>query len=83
MSSGDTEFLDRIRRARDQLSDQFLYHPEVSLIDIGFDPEDSSADERLVLRIHLRTTASREQLDLPVEIDGIPVCVIIADYKLE
>jgi hypothetical protein len=54
MSPAEAEFLERARRARDQLSDQFLHHPEVSLIDIGVDPEGKEADKRIVLRVHLR-----------------------------
>ena len=83
MSQTDAEFMKRARRARDQLSDQFLHHPGVSLIDIGQDPEHGQADDRLVLRIHLRQALTREMIDLPTEIDGIPVRVIMADYRLE
>jgi len=83
MSINDADSLERLRRARNQLSDQFLHHPEVSLIDIGYDPEGDETEDRLVLRIHLRRASAKEQLNLPTEIDGIPVRVIVADYRLE
>lgn len=85
MSQADSEFWVKARRARDRLADQFLDHPDVSLIDIGYDldPEGGEAAERIVLRIHVRRSLAREVLGLPAEIDGIPVRVVVADYRIE
>lgn len=86
MSQIDLEFLDRARRARDKLGDRFLGHPDVRLIDIGRDPdetENNKATKRIVLRVHVKQSLSTEKLGLPAEIDGIPVRVVVADYRLE
>lgn len=85
MSQEDSESWTRARRARDKLVDQFLDHPGVSLIDIGYDldPEVGEATDRIVLRVHVGRSLTREMLGLPTEIDGIPVRVVVADYRLE
>jgi hypothetical protein len=79
----DPEFLARANRARDKLVDQILDHPEVSLIDIGYDLENPGTPKRIVLRVHLRQAAAKQTLGLPEEIDGIPVHVMTGDYRLE
>jgi len=85
MPKEDSEFWNKARRARDKLADQFLDHPDVSLIDIGYDPdrEGGGNAERIVLRVHVRRPLTKEELDLPAQIDGIPVRVLVADYRLE
>jgi hypothetical protein len=86
MSQIGPEFLDRARRARDKLGAQFLGHPDVRLIDIGHDPdeaENNKVTKRIVLRVHVKQPLSKEKLGLPPEIDGIPVRVVVADYRLE
>ena len=84
MSQRNSEFWNRARRARDKLVDQFLDHPDVNLIDIGYDvdQEGREATERIALRVHIRRSLARELLGLPAEIDGIPIRVV-ADYRLE
>jgi hypothetical protein len=81
----DSEFWDQARRAQDRLVDQYLDHPEVSLIDIGYevDPQGQKTSDRIVLRVHVRLPSSREVLNLPTEVEGIPVRIVIANYKLE
>jgi hypothetical protein len=85
MSQADSEFWVKARRARDKLADQFLKHPDVGLIDIGYDLDAKSGEdtERIVLRVHVGRSLTREMLGLPAEIDGIPVRVVVADYRLE
>lgn len=83
MDSEQASAVERALRARDALSQQFLRRPEVSLIDIGYDPEDPGHPPRLVLRVHVRGEASAESLGLPPDIDGIPVRVLPGDYQLE
>ena len=84
MDADQAEFLEKARRARDWLAEQYLTQPGVSLIDIGFDPQDSSASPPLVLRVHLQRWASAEGFGIPAEVDGIPVRVIErGDYRLE
>ena len=85
MSLANSEFWDKARRARDKLADQFLDHPEVSLIDIGYEvnAQGQKISDHLVLRIHVRLPSTGEMLNLPAEIDSIPIQVVVADYRLE
>ena len=85
MSPEESDHWIRVRQARDKLAEQLLEHHEVSLIDIGYDidSEEVEAMERIVLRVHIRLPSARETLGLPAEIDGIPICVIVADYRIE
>ena len=81
MSQQDSEFFAKARQARDKLADQFLSHPEVTLIDIGYKVGPSKPIEQLVLRVHVRQPADQQALSLPKEVDGIPVQVVIGDYR--
>jgi hypothetical protein len=76
----DADFLSRAYNVRDKLIKQFFDRPEVSLIDIGDDPENPGAPQRLVLRVHVRHAAAKQRLGLPEEVDGIPVRVVKGDY---
>jgi hypothetical protein len=76
----DAAWWERARRARDQLAAQYLSHPDVTLIDIGLDPQHRSSMP--VLRIHVRRTDT----SLPASIDdveGIPVRIIYGNYRLQ
>jgi hypothetical protein len=81
-SATDPEAQLHIRRVRDALSLRLLQHPEVSLVDIGRDPENQDPDG-MVVRVHLRQPEVRERLEIPEEIEGVTVRVINADYHLE
>ena len=88
MPQRDAEFMNRARRARDKLVDQFLDHPEVSLIDIGHAPkEQGGKTDQLVLRIHVRESWTKarpkDRVAFPDQVDGIPVVVIPGDYQIE
>jgi len=77
------DFWNRARRARDRLAAGWISHPAVQLIDIGYDPEGAPGEGPPVLRVHVRTGTRPEELDLPQEVDGIPVRLIQADYRLD
>jgi hypothetical protein len=85
--SREHEFWDKARRARDKLVDQFSYHPDVSLIDIGISPESDESAEEMVLRIHVREhwmkASPDERLAFPKDVDGIRVIVMLGDYRLD
>jgi len=83
MSTEESEFWARARQAQSKLVDRFLDHPEVSLIDIGYDLDSKGkkVPNRIVLRVHVRFPSTREKLNFPLEINGIPVRVVVADYK--
>jgi len=83
MTGSNLENLERAQTARQKLANQYLDHPEVSLIDIGYDSERRDRKEQIVLRVHLRQAAAQEKLQIPAEIDGIPVRVLHADFRLE
>ena len=72
----------RLHKALEKLSSEFLHHPDVSLIDIGFRIQGASLTDDVVLRIHVRRPVStNDNAPFPKEVDGIPVIVIFADYK--
>ena len=80
----------QIDAALDQLSSTFLTHPQVSLIDYGIGDAGpgleklTSATPSLrihCLRIHLR--AKTRDTEFPKEVDGIPVSLVHANYRLE
>jgi hypothetical protein len=83
MAAQDAAFWKRADLARDKLKLRLSDRPEVSLIDIGLDPQDSSDTGAIFLRVHLRKSASLAELGLPAEIDGIPVMALHGDYHLE
>lgn len=76
-------FWPRAYEARDKLVAQFLDHPDVSLIDIGYDLENKATPQQIVLRVHIRRPSAKQTLALPPEIDGLPVRTIVADYGIE
>jgi hypothetical protein len=63
--------------------DQFLDHPEVSLIDIGYDLENPETPKRIVLRVHVRQPAAKQTPGLPEEIDSSPVRLMTGNYRFE
>ena len=79
MSPADPAAWELARRARDKLLYQFMAHPEVILIDIGYNREYG----KIVLQVHLRRHISTEIIGIPEEVDGIPVQVLVGDYDLE
>jgi hypothetical protein len=70
----------QIDAALDQLSSKYLSHPQVSLIDYGLSFEKSKS-RTPSLRIHVRSNV--HETEFPKEIDGIPVSLVQADYRLE
>ncbi|HIK57040.1 MAG TPA: hypothetical protein IGS37_17985 [Synechococcales cyanobacterium M55_K2018_004] len=77
----------RARRARDQLVAQFLDHPDVSFIDIGYVPGETPNDQNRVLRIHVRDrwmqSNPEDRISFPAAVEGIRVVVISGDYQPE
>jgi hypothetical protein len=81
MSPQDSEFWAKARRARDQLAGQFLSHPEVTLIDLSYEGEKGQPAEQLVLRVHVRQPVNKQVLGLPDEVNGLPVRVVVGEYR--
>jgi hypothetical protein len=80
MTTPNEDWWSIARQARDQLAAQILNHPNVSMIDIGEDPD--GVIRTPVLRVHVRS-ADVSGPHIPRDIDGIPVRVIRGDYRLE
>ena len=87
MSQKDSEFWARARRARDKLAAQFLDHPDVTLVGIGYGPQCGDETEEVVLRIHVRErwmkAQPEERVVFPEQVDGIPVTVMVGEYRLD
>jgi len=83
MSTSKPDFWQHANQARQKLSLQLSGRPEVSLVDLGLNPKDSAGSKEIFLRVHLRHAVDIHRLNLPAEVDGLPVIVIIADYGLE
>ena len=83
MFQPDSEFWAKARRARDQLIEQLFNRPEVTLIDIGFEGEKNKLAEQLVLRVHVRQAVDKQALGLPDEINGLPVRLVVGEYRLQ
>jgi hypothetical protein len=80
MNRPSEEWWARARHARDQLAAQVISHPSVSMIDIGLDPQGTNSTP--VLRVHIRQ-GDASTLNIPSDVDGIPVRIIYGDYKLQ
>lgn len=83
MSPHDSEFWTKARQARDQLADRFLSHPAVTLIDLGYEGGKVQPTEQLVLRVHIRQPVNKQELGLPDEVNGLPVRVVVGDYRAQ
>ena len=83
MTGIDPQTLEKALRARDQLAELLLAHPDISLIDLGYDPEESGSARQLAVRVHTRRPVDREALGIPLEIDSIPVRILTGDYHFE
>jgi hypothetical protein len=64
--------------ARDKLAAQVLFHSNVSMADIGEDPDGVMSTP--VLCVHV-WSSNVSGLDIPKDVDGIPVRVIRGDYR--
>ena len=87
MVEEESEFWHRARAARDKLAAQFLYHPDVTLIDIGYAYQQGRRTDQIALRIHVREAWMKakpeDRIAFPEEVDGIPVSVMRGAYRLD
>jgi hypothetical protein len=83
MPQDNAELMARMKQARDKLATQFINHPDVSLIDIGYDPEGTPQSVGVVLRVHVRMSLTKSALGIPDEVDDIPVRLVIGEYYPE
>ena len=83
MATENPEFWAKAREVRDKIASRLQSHPQVSLIDIGYDPNEGESSDRIVVRVHVRQPVNPKALGLDDEIDGIPVRVVVGDYRAE
>lgn len=87
MENFSPEFLKKATRARDQLIEQYMHDPDVTMIDVGYDPEKEKTAENAVLRIHVRqrwmNASSDKRTAFPKEVDGIRVIVLPGEFRLD
>jgi len=74
------EAMSEATAAKEMLVRQLESRAGVRLVDIGAETVPGTADRRLILRVHVQNASD---LGLPPEINGIPVRVVVADYRLE
>lgn len=76
---------DEIRRAKEKLAARLGVHPEISLIDIGVNPDQTTTEpsKDVVLRVHVRSSEARQRLNIPKQIDGIRIVVLFGNYRFE
>lgn len=76
---------DEIRRVKEKLATQLGAHPEISLIDIGVNSDQTSTEplKDVVLRVHVRSSEACQRLNIPKQIDGIRIIVLFGNYQLE
>jgi hypothetical protein len=81
----NADLRDKMRRARDKLAEQLHNNPQVTMVDVGYDIESDEdyADRQIVLRVHLSGKEAAKDLHIPDQVDGIPVRIITANYRLE
>lgn len=83
MQPVDDARLKQAIQARDRLAERYLHLPGVNVIDIGYATDNPDSTGSLVIRIHVKDVATLKTLDLPKQDGGIPIQVMISDYKLE
>ena len=78
--NGDANIGQRALEALQTLLARFLCAPEVTLIDVGADPDTSC----LVLQVHVRSLAAWSRLGSPEQVNGFPVrAVVVSDDDFE
>jgi hypothetical protein len=76
--------VEKALRVKEQVSAILAGHPNVTLVDIGYDPTPSvHGENRLAVRVHVNHVLSLEQMSLPDQIEDIPVRVVTGSYHLE
>lgn len=78
--------LRRAQRARERLARLVEGDPRVAGVDVGFEPMPEGGRlgaPTLILRVHVSRQNPPEKLAIPEEVDGFPVRIIAADYRVE
>jgi hypothetical protein len=85
MPQRNSGFWAKARQAQNKLVKQFLEHPDVMLIDIGYVDENDKTSENIALRIHVHErwfkAKPEERIAFPEQVDGISVAIIPGEYR--
>ena len=84
MAQQSSGFWETARKAQDKLVQQYLDHPDVTMIDIGYLNEVDNT-EQIALRIHVHDrwfkSAPQQRVAFPEQMDGIPVAIVRGEYR--
>jgi hypothetical protein len=78
----DSARLERAQRARERLARVVGGDPHVTGVDIGAEPA-PVGEPTVVLRVHVSRRAPPGKPAIPKQVDGFPVRIVPADYRLE
>jgi hypothetical protein len=80
MKQHDAESWKKAVGARQDLAEKYAGDPTVTLIDIGYPPQDCERGNQVVIRVHVTeegsTTRGERSAAFEREVDGVPVCVV-------
>lgn len=82
MAENSSTHWNTLSLARDKLAAQIGDRPEISLIDIGVDPQSQEQPAAEVIRVHVRRQWTQQKIPIPEQIDGTRVVVVPGDYQL-
>ncbi len=79
----DDPLMKQAIRVRDDLARRYLPRPGVSLVEISFTSAGQGSPRTPVVRVHVKDDETRAALDIPELVGGIPVQVLVSNFKLE
>lgn len=86
MSKQNREAWTKARSVQEKLAEQFLSHPDVTMIDIGQTSAEEQTPGQPAVRIHVKAdwfkAKPEERVAFPKEVDGVPVVVIQGEYRV-
>jgi len=75
--------LEEVIKIQTDVQDEFLKHPEVTGIDVGYRTVEGKQTEELAIRIYVRNKKEAlQRLQLPSELQGVPVEIIERKFEL-
>ncbi len=79
--------MDELTRALEKLIAQVMNDPDVTMIDVGYEPGKELIAENIALRIHVRQrwmdARQEDRTTFPDQVDGIRVIIIPGEYRME
>ena len=85
MSHPRSELWARARHVRDKMVAQFIDHPDVSLIGIGYAERSSAEPREIVVKIHVHDrwmkAKPEERVAFPEYVEGIRIIVVPGTFR--